>query len=114
VQPSDLPSAWRTRAADLRLHDATGAATAYERAADELERAQRAAAVEALTLQQAATESGYSIDHIGRLVADGNIENIGRKGAPRIRRGDLPRKAIEPQLTRRQVARAVVHRGGGR
>lgn len=45
-----------------------------------------------LTLQEAAEESGYSVSHLQHLVADGEIPNAGRKGRPRIRRGDLPVK----------------------
>lgn len=44
----------------------------------------------ALTLTEAAELSGYSPDHLGRLVRQGTIPNAGRPGAPRIRRRDLP------------------------
>ena len=43
-------------------------------------------------LTQAASYSGYSREHLGRLVKAGKICNAGRPCAPRIRRGDLPRK----------------------
>ncbi|HEX8726058.1 MAG TPA: hypothetical protein VF737_11785, partial [Gemmatimonadaceae bacterium] len=36
---------------------------------------------------------GYSKDHLRKCVADGTIPNAGSKGRPRIRRGDLPKKA---------------------
>lgn len=48
--------------------------------------------LEALTLKQAAERSGYSANHLGRLIRDGRIPNAGQPNAPRIRRGDLPRK----------------------
>ncbi len=79
-----------------------------------------------LNLTVAASESGYSADYLGRLVKDGTIPNAGRPGAPRIRRGDLPRKAgnLRPSPNRGdllvaspgQIARAVVtsHVGVGR
>jgi len=54
--------------------------------------AELGAALEALSLPQAASESGYSADHLAREVRVGRIPNAGRRGAPRIRRGDLPRK----------------------
>ena len=41
-------------------------------------------------------ESGYSADHLGRLVRDGKIPNAGRPGAPRIARSHLPRKTQAP------------------
>ncbi len=60
--------------------------------ADELEAFDHQHGLEALTLAQAAAESGYSKDHIALLVASGAYENVGERGAPRIRRQDLPRK----------------------
>jgi len=70
---------------------------------------------EELTLQKAAHESGYSPDHLGREVRAGRIPNVGRPKAPRIRRGDLPRKPgrllssqHENMFARRQIARSVV------
>lgn len=45
-----------------------------------------------LSLPQAAARSGYSADHLGRLVREGRVPNAGRKGAPRVRVADLPRK----------------------
>jgi len=81
---------------------------------------------ETLNLQQASQESGYSADHLGRLVREGKIPNAGRPNAPRIRRADLPRKAsgLRPAqvplsllgATPRQIARAVVtsDKEGGR
>lgn len=45
-----------------------------------------------LTLAQAARESGYSPEHLGRFVRLGKIPNAGRPNAPRIRRGDVPHK----------------------
>ena len=45
-----------------------------------------------LTLREASARSGYSVDHIGRLLREGALHNAGRKGSPRIRAGELPRK----------------------
>ncbi len=73
---------------------------------------------QALTLTQASRESGYSVDHLGLLIRQGTIPNAGRSHAPRVRRGDLPRKpsrlpSRDPRLklvgaTPGQIARAVV------
>ncbi|MGH7605673.1 MAG: hypothetical protein ACRENK_16975 [Gemmatimonadaceae bacterium] len=46
----------------------------------------------ALTLAEAAEESGYSIDHLARLVRQNKIQNVGKPGSPRVRAADLPRK----------------------
>ena len=46
---------------------------------------------EVLSLKEAAVISGYSADHLGRLVRQGRVQNVGRKNAPKLRRGDLPK-----------------------
>lgn len=89
--PDRLPDSWRDRADELERY-APPAAAAFREAADELEEALRLAAEESLTLQEAADESGYSTRRLRELLADGTIPQAGRKGAPRIRRGDLPIK----------------------
>ena len=92
---ADLSASWRTLAATLRPY-ADAAAVAYERAADALDAALDAKNGARLTLREAARESGYSADHLGRLLRQGLIPNAGRPRAPRIRRADLPRRAALP------------------
>lgn len=87
----DLRALWRARAGDLERY-APAAAEAFRQAATELEEHVHAAGAEELTLDQAASESGYSKRRLRELVAAGTVPNSGRKGAPRIRRSDLPRK----------------------
>lgn len=88
-----LAAAWRNRAAVLKAHAAEGAALAYAQAAAELEAALAAAADDTLTLAEAVLASGYSDRQLRAMLADGRLTNRGRKHAPGIRRGDLPRKA---------------------
>ena len=45
-----------------------------------------------LSLIEASERSGYTPDHIGRLVRAGKIPNIGRPNAPKVRARDLPAK----------------------
>lgn len=45
-----------------------------------------------LTLREASELSGYSVDHLARLVRQSSIPNAGRLHSPRIREGDLPRR----------------------
>lgn len=81
----------RTKAAELR--DSFGdeaRARALEWAASLLEGAIREHADELLTLAQAALRSGYSSEHLARLLREGRLPNAGRRGSPRIRAGDLP------------------------
>ena len=87
--PADLPETWRSRASDLARY-APAAAEAFLTAATELEAVRREAAEEVLTLGEAAAASGYSQRRIRELIAQGKVPQAGRKGAPRIRRGDLP------------------------
>ena len=47
---------------------------------------------QALTLDDAARESGYSKRRLRELVSAGEVPNAGEKGRPRIRRADLPRR----------------------
>jgi len=47
-----------------------------------------------LTLKQAADRSGYNAEYLGRLLREGKLQNAGRKGAPRVRLGDLPRRPM--------------------
>ena len=89
---SEVLLKWRNEAALLREYGQEQLARACERHADEVECALRCADDERLSLSAAARETGLSVDHLARLVRHGRISNAGRKGAPRIRRGDLPRK----------------------
>jgi hypothetical protein len=94
VSPSELAAAWRDRAASLRRY-APEAANAFEDAAGELEAILRDTGAELLTLEAAARECGYSADHLGRLVKAGRLANLGRSGAPKVQRGELPRKPVK-------------------
>ena len=48
---------------------------------------------ELLSLGAAALESGYSADYLGKLISGGRLKYAGNRHRPRVRRGDLPRKA---------------------
>jgi hypothetical protein len=82
---------WTERRAEWsRLHVMVdGAALASEIVA-ELEGIAEGDGGDELTLAAAAALSGYSTDHLARLVRQGTLPNAGRRGAPRIRRADLP------------------------
>lgn len=119
MTPDAFVARWTALAEGLRRHGAlvNGAALCEDVLADF---AAFMASHDAgtLTLRQAAKESGYSADHLGRLVRAGQIPNAGRPNAPRIRRRDLPQKAgALPPASREitlvgatpgQIARAVV------
>lgn len=91
--PAELPGDWRALAAQQRRLGADAQARILEFCADELTAALMRAGDELLSLSRAAQESGYSADHLSRMVREGRIPNSGRKSKPLIRRRDLPRKA---------------------
>lgn len=93
MTPRELPTAWRTEAGTLEKYGDTRGARLLRDVADVLEASLRSVEDEPLDLSTAARESGYSADRLRHLVSSGEIPNAGKKGAPRIRRGDLPRKA---------------------
>lgn len=91
--PTDLAAQWRDKADTLRECGAESQAVLLELCVDELEAFHREHALEALTLTEATQESGYSYSALQKKVASGELPNMGSKNSPRVRRGDLPRKA---------------------
>ena len=91
---SELVERWSARRDEwTRLGiQLSGAAVADEILTDlaELVRQGRA---ESVLLADAAQLSGYSRDHLRKLVAAGKLEIVGTAGRIRLRRGDLPEKA---------------------
>ena len=90
--PADLASEWRQKAKELHRFGADEQAVTLEYCADDLEQCWRIWQTEPLTLEEAAEESGYSYSSLQKRVALGEIPNIGKPGAPRVQRQDLPRK----------------------
>ena len=91
-----LAARWRAEADILRRRGAVAQAEALESCAIELEEYERERALEALTLEQAETESGYSYSALEKMIRRGELLNIGKRGSPRVRRGDLPKKPTRP------------------
>lgn len=89
---ADLAATWRGEAAVLRANGAAPQAELVVRHASELEAALREDELESLTLNEAVTESGLAYSTLQKMVARGWLENVGKKGRPRVRRRDLPRK----------------------
>ena len=119
MTPDGFVEKWASEALQLRRRRALvdGAALLDDVLAD-FAALTTAVADELLNLRQAAQESGYSADHLGRLVREGRICNSGRPHSPRVRRCDLPQKASVLRVaatrlsllgaTPGQIARAVV------
>lgn len=118
-----LRQRWLTRRDELRrLHALVDGATLCDELLGELDRLADDAANELLPLRRAAAESGYTADHLGRLLREGKLANAGRANAPRIRRGDLPRKprravaagperAYDPDADARSLVSRLQHGG---
>jgi hypothetical protein len=87
-----LVSRWRGEADVLRARAAAMQAEVLESCAADLEVWFEEYALEALTLAQAAEESGFTYSALEKQVRKGNLPNAGTIGSPRVRRGDLPKK----------------------
>ena len=118
-----IAAQWREEAAKLRQRGQESLALMAESFADELEAALREYDQATLTLKEASAESGYSSDHLAKLIRQGKLPNAGRRNAPRLRRGDLPAKAgfdapvpfLNTSVTsKEQIVRSVVNDGGSR
>lgn len=122
--PYALLAEWRQRADLFKGYGATEIAATLIRVASELESALEADDNALLTLPMAAAASGYSADHLGRLIRQGTLPNAGRRNAPRIRACELPQKVplrcrtaalaegrprSDVSSVRGRMARAVVH-----
>ncbi|NUQ20513.1 MAG: hypothetical protein HOQ09_06090 [Gemmatimonadaceae bacterium] len=112
----------RAKAAELRESFADESrARALEWAVARMERALVERDGEALTLAQAARRSGYTAGHLARLIRAGRLLSIGRRGAPRVRAGDLPIRAARRVAPLHRLgydpiadARTLSSRRGGR
>lgn len=91
-----LVNQWREDATRLRQWGAVAQAEVLDRCVSDLETRAREWELAALTVQEAAAESGYSYSAIQKKLASGELENLGTKHSPRVRRGDLPRKGGSP------------------
>ncbi len=83
---------WRRDASRFRQYGDERGARTCELHAAELESVVRDHLMEAITVAEACDESGYSESRLRALLAEGKLTNVGREGAPRIRRTDLPAK----------------------
>ena len=117
MTPSDLVSEWRSAAKLFREHEQAATAVVYEKCADQLEAVLELETEATLSLQEASAESGYSADHLGRMIREEKIPNAGKPGAPRIANKDLPRKPdIAPRSSRThldgtQIVRSAISAG---
>lgn len=105
--PRDLATSWRSDAETFDRYGDAKLAGVCRMHADALTAALRDVDDEVLDLATAHEESGYSVERLRHMVADELIPNAGRKGAPRIRRGDLPKKTRAPSTLSFDAASAA-------
>lgn len=90
----ELRTKWRARRDEFaRFQAAVNGATLCDELLADLDSVLLKQADEVLTLRDAAAVSGYTVDHLARLIRQGKIPNAGRRQAPRVRRRDVPLKA---------------------
>ncbi len=92
----DLVAKWSSQAEEMRRRQGfvSGAEIISEFLAD-FERVRSRDKEEALTLAEAAEASGYSAEHLARLVREGKLSSLrpsGSRGHLTFRRTDLPQK----------------------
>lgn len=84
---------WRAEAALLRdRYGSESIARVCDAHAEELEQALKSLGGGVLTLNEGVRESGYSSAHLRALLKFGLLTNVGRRGAPRLLRSELPQK----------------------
>src|SRR2546422_8441350 len=90
---SEFLAKWEDKAAEFQQRGATvNAAALCQAVFEDLALLRACQENRLLSLAEAASVSGYSADHLGRLVRRGTLENHGRANAPKVRLGSLPRK----------------------
>ena len=97
---TDLAEKWRAKAGELLGYGASEAVATLKTCAAELDDCINQWETEPLTLQEAAEESRYTYSSLQQMVAGERLRNVGTKNAPRILRGDLPRKPRPPDPKR--------------
>jgi len=84
---------WRELADVLNAEGCSEVAATRLRSATELENLLHTIESAPLSIAQASEESGYTCEHLRRMLREKPVLNAGRKGRPLVRRRDLPRKA---------------------
>ena len=119
MKPVDVIAKWKARLQEFaRVRARIDGAVLCREALQDFAAILDEGSDELLNLSQAARRSGYSREHLSRLVGAGKIPNVGRPHAPRVRVRDLPRKAGHlppervpadiPGTSKRQIVRSIV------
>ncbi len=85
----ELPARWREDADRYEADGVPGHAAVLRRVAGDLDEALRGWWAEPLSLRQAAEEAGLSYRAMQKRIERRQLPNVGKKGAPLVRRCDL-------------------------
>lgn len=115
--PPELLEQWQEDKLVLEQYGAEGPAKVVAKLISDIRQSQLGFHSAALTVKEAASESGYTADTIRRQIRLGKLRKVGKGSTLRVWRADLPKKpgvASErprPQLhgtSRQQVARSLI------
>ena len=91
----DLINRWSARRAEFaKLHALVEGSLLVDEIIADLEELAASGDEEGLTLSQASKRCGYTPDSLSRLIRKGKLTNIGRRGAPRLRASELPKRPV--------------------
>jgi hypothetical protein len=93
ITPEPLLERWETDERRFRRYGEAQIADVLRRCRKDLEESWREWLLNELSLDEAAAYSGWSYGTVQKKVRSGQLPNSGTKGAPRIRRCDLPTRA---------------------
>lgn len=89
---SELLERWGRRAQELEAAGAPDIARILNQLLDEVQDTLDRAGEETVNLTEAASLGGYHPDTLGRMIREGQLENVGRRHAPKLRLRDVPVK----------------------
>jgi hypothetical protein len=96
ISESEMLNRWAHRRDELkRLHASVDGALLCEEFIVELQELIESRRSATLTLSEASELTGYSRDHLSRLMRQGLLTNVGKKNKPRLVAGELP-KRVKP------------------
>ena len=91
MMSNDIITRWETRRTEMsRLRSTVDAASLIEEFLTDLE--SLAGLESPVTLSEASRQTGYSADHLARLIKNKKLTDHGRKHAPRVKVSECPRK----------------------
>ncbi|MBA3342897.1 MAG: hypothetical protein H0T48_13815 [Gemmatimonadaceae bacterium] len=93
MSPDEIRERWIARREEFqRFHVQVDGAALVDELLEDLKQLAAATGAIALTLRQASERTGYTTDSLSRLIRQGKLTNVGRRGAPRVLVSELPKR----------------------